>query len=272
VVAAEASLAEARATLQSVKNKHAAGAGTAIDVTRAEYQLAREEQGLATARAGRERAALSLDDALGLGFDTHMEFDDSLHYAPIEPFEPAAAVAAAMRSRGDVESLRTREEQQRLSAEAVQSERVPTVMAYADAGALGGVETHTIGFSVRVPVFDGGRRKTREAEAAAMLHVEQARTAQLRRKVELQIRQAEASLRAAAAQVEAAESYVALAEAELAQARRRHDAGVTGAIDVIEAQGHLASAVNDRVEALFRYTEARIDASYYGGSIRSFSL
>ena len=63
-----------------------------------------------------------------------------------------------------------------------------------------------------------------------------------------------------------------LAEAELAQARRRHDAGVTGALDVIEAQYHLAAASRDHVEALFRYTEARIDAVTATGTIKELTL
>ncbi len=272
VAAVEAAILEARATLESARNKHAAGSGIAIDVTRAEYQLARQQQMLAGARAGRDRASLALAGALGLDLGAPLEFDDTLRYVPPQPFSPEQAVAAALRSRGDVEAARLREEQQQRNAAAVRVERLPTVAAYADAGALGGVETHTIGVALRIPVFDGGRVKAREAEATALVQVEQARQAQLRRNIELQIRQAQVTLRSTAEEVAASQAYVELAQAELAQARRRHDAGVTGALDVIEAQTHLATAENDRVEALFRYTEARIDASYAGGSIRNLSL
>jgi outer membrane protein TolC len=272
VAAAEAAIERARATLQTSRNKHDAGTGIAIDVTRAEYQVSREQQSLIAAKGERERAVLALLDAMGLSFDTRLEFEDSLRLFPPEPFSGTEAVRAALRTRGDLEAQRSREENLRLSAEAVRLERLPTVAAYADAGALGGAETHTIGVALRIPIFDGGRRKTREEETEAMLRQETARESQLKRKVELQIRQAEAALRTTAEQVTVSESYVALAEAELAQARRRHDAGVTGALDVIEAQAHVAAAARDRVEALYRYTEARIDAQYAVGTIRDLQL
>ena len=238
-------------------------------MTRAEYQATREEHSLAAAKYDREHAVLALLDALGLSFDTRLAFDDDLHFVEPQPFVAEQSIAAAVRTRGDFEAERQREENLRLNVQAVRLERLPTVGAYADVGVLGGVETHTIGVALRIPVFDGGRRRTKEAETSALLRQEQAHQNQLHRTVELAIRQSEVTLRAAAEQVSASESTVALAEAELAQARRRHDAGVTGALDVIEAQYHLATATRERVDALYRYTEARIDADFATGSIRT---
>lgn len=272
LAAAGASIERARSTLQTATNKHNAGTGIAIDVTRAEYQLVRERQAQAAAKGRREHALLALLDAIGLSFDTRVEFDDSLRALPPEPFAADEAVRTALHTRGDLEAQRRREENLRLNAEALRLERVPTVSAYADAGALGGAETHTIALEIRIPVFDGGRRKTREAEADALLLQANARETLLQRSVELQVRQSEAALRSAGEEVTVSESYVALAEAELEQARRRHDAGVTGALDVIAAQSHVAAAARDRVEALFRYTEARIDALYATGAIRNLTF
>jgi outer membrane protein TolC len=272
VTASEAALAQARATLASARNRQTAGTGIAMDVTRAEYQALRQQQELSASRGGLDRAALALASVLGLDFGARIELEDDLHTPIPDPLAVGEAVASALRARGDLESVRQRERQLRMTVEAVELERLPTVAAYADAGALGGIETHTVALSVRIPVFDSGRRKSRAAEASAMLQQEQARESQLRRSIELQIRQADINMRIAAEQVTTSESYVALAEAELAQARRRHEAGVTGLPDVIEAQGRLASAVRARVESLFRYTEARIEAAYASGSIRSFSL
>lgn len=270
--AERAAVERAQATLESTGRKHDAGAGIAIDVTRAEYQVAREQQALSGAKGEQQRAVLALLDAMGLSLDTRVEFEDSLRFARPEPATVQQAVNAAVSSRSDFEAARRREENLRLNIEAVRLERLPTVAAYADAGALGGVETHTIGVAVRIPIFDGGRRKTKEAETAALLRQEQARENKLQRSVELAIRQSEISLRLAAEQVSASESYMKLAEAELAQARRRHDAGVTGALDVIEAQYHVTAASRDHVDALFRYTEARIDAVTATGTIKELTL
>ncbi len=268
----EKAVEQARATFESARNKHQAGTGVAIDVTRAEYQMAREQQALAGARHEQEKAVLALLDAMGLSFDTRLEFEDSLHFAAPESTAVEQALESAVRTRGDFEAGRRREENLRLGLESIRLERLPTVAAYADAGALGGVETHTIGVALRIPVFDGGRRKAKEAETAALLRREEARENQRQRRAELAIRQSEIALRSAAEQVSASEEYVKLAEAELAQARRRHDAGVIGALDVMEAQYHLATAARDRVDALFRYTEARIDAVAARGAIRELQL
>ena len=46
----------------------------------------------------------------------------------------------------------------------------------------------------------------------------------------------------------------------------------SGQLDVIEAQSQLAAAARDRVEALYRYTEARIEALYASGGIRDLTL
>jgi len=272
VAASEAALAQARATLDSARNKQAAGTGIAIHVRRAEYQVLLDQQELNAARSARDRSTLALVSALGLDFRTRIELDDTFRLLPAAAVAVDEALTAALRSRGDIESVRQRERQLRLSAEAVELERLPTVAAYADAGALGGVETHTIAVSVRIPIFDSGRRKTREAEASALLQQEQARETSLRREIELQIRQAEIDIRTATGEVETTEKFIALAESELAQARRRHDAGVSGVPEVVEAQTRLAAATHARVEALFRYTEARIEAAYAGGSIRNLSL
>jgi outer membrane protein TolC len=272
LAAGRAALAQARATLASARSRQTAGTGIAIDVTRAEYQALHAEQEVNAARGALDRSTLALVSALGLEFGTLIELEDAFRLVPAEHLAADDALASALRTRGDIESVRQRERQLRLSAEAIDLERLPTVSAYADAGSLGGVETHTIALSVRIPVFDSGRRKTRAAEASALLHQEQARENYLHRTIELQVRQAEIDVRTAEGEVRATESYIALAEAELAQARRRHDAGITGVPEVIEAQTHLAMAVRARVDALFHYTRARIDAAYAGGSIRNFSL
>jgi outer membrane protein TolC len=269
LAASESAIARARATLGAVRNRRDAGAGIAIDVARAEYQLAREEQQRAALQGDREHARLGLLDAMGLSFDARLEFDDQLRWV-----EPAVAdpVDSALRARHDLAAQRKREESVRIDSQALRLEGIPTVSAYADAGVLGGGETHTIGLMVRIPVFDGGRRKAREAEADAVLRQESARAARLERSVELQVRQARVSLKTAAEQVALSDSYSALAEAEWEHARRRHDEGLTGIVELLEAQARVAAAARNRIEALFRYTEARIEAVYAAGGIRGISI
>jgi len=60
-----------------------------------------------------------------------------------------------------------------------------------------------------------------------------------------------------------------LAENELAQARRRYEAGVANGLEVTDAQTRLARARENQVSALFNYNQARIDLGQAMGIIRS---
>ena len=80
-----------------------------------------------------------------------------------------AGAAGAARLQGAAASARTTA---RLSASATKLERLPSVQAFGDYGSSGtglrqrAADAH-VGISVRVPMFDGGRRDARRAESAS---------------------------------------------------------------------------------------------------------
>ena len=57
---------------------------------------------------------------------------------------------------------------------------------------------------------------------------------------------------------------------ELAQARRRYEAGVTNSIEVTDAQTRLDRARDNQVAALYSYNVARIDLSTAMGTIGEY--
>jgi len=118
-------------------------------------------------------------------------------------------------------------------------------------------------------VFDGGKRDARRAESASAWRSEKIRTADLRDQVDLEVRLALDALRSSDAQVQTAEEGLKLSENELAQARRRYEAGVTNNIEVTDAQTRLVRARDNRIAALFNYNLARIDLGTATGSIQS---
>ena len=77
------------------------------------------------------------------------------------------------------------------------------------------------------------------------------------------------SLRSADAQVKAANEGLELSQNELAQARRRYEAGVTNSIEVTDAQTRLSRARDNRISALYNYNLARIDLGTAMGTIQS---
>jgi outer membrane protein TolC len=123
--------------------------------------------------------------------------------------------------------------------------------------------------TLRVPIFDGGRRDARRVESASAYRQEKIRTADLRDQIELDVRLALDGLHSADAQVKAAEDGLMLAQNELAQAQRRYKAGVTNSIEVTDAQTRLDRARDNRINALYNYNVARIDLGTATGTIQS---
>lgn len=274
VEAAQANIDLADALLRLAQDRESTGKGLAIDVTRARAQLAGDRQHLLAAELGRVRAFLQLLSALGLRLDTDLQLTDPLTFSPEALIPLERALAMATESRSELKIVRQRSELARRNDDAIRAERLPSITSYADFGALGlgfrdAAATHTVGVSLRMPVFDGGRRESQRAEALAVLRQEEIRRRDLVRKVELQVRDALALLYAAGQQVKVAEESLGLATEELAQARRRLVAGVASNLEVIEAQARLARGRDNRAEAIAAYNQARIDLSGATGTIRS---
>jgi outer membrane protein len=256
---------------QSLKN---AGTGTGIEVTRAEVQLANDRQQLIVAENGVERSHLELLKVIGLKLDRPVELTGALAYIPNENLDQAQALAAARENRAELKAQQDRQKSAKLSYSGVKYERLPSLAAFGDYGSSGSaindsVPTRTYGASLRIPIFDGGRRDARRAESASQYRQEQIRTEDLRDQIELDVRLALQSLRSADAEVKAADEGLKLSENELAQAQRRYKAGVSNSVEVTDAQTRLQRARDNRINALYNYNVARIDLGTATGTIRN---
>jgi outer membrane protein TolC len=157
----------------------------------------------------------------------------------------------------------------------VRAERLPSVSASANYGSIGteitgARPTYDYGFSLRVPVFDGGRRDARRSESLSQYRQEQTRTHDLDQQVELDVRLAFDSVNAAVNEVTTAREGLDLAQREVDQARRRYSAGVTNSIEVTDAQTRLDRARDNQIAALYDYNVARIDLATATGKIQEF--
>jgi outer membrane protein TolC len=172
-----------------------------------------------------------------------------------------------------LEAQQERESTARISADATKMERLPTVAAFGDYGSSGtwidnALPTRTVGVSLRVPLFDGGRREARRAESMSQYRAEKVKTSDLKEQIELDVRLALDELRSAEEQVKVAREGLDLAENELAQARRRYDAGVAIGVEVTDAQNRLARARDNQTAALYNYNVGRIDLAQAMGAVR----
>lgn len=273
VESAKANVTLSEAVLKQAENQKAAGTGTGIEITRARVQLANDRQRLLVAENARRAAGLQLLRAVGLRLDTELVLTDKLQFIPVDPVTMEQAKAQALHTRPDLEAQQERESTARLSASATKLERLPTVAAFGDYGPSGtgfdnSVPTRTIGISVRVPLFDGGRRDARRAESASQYRAEKVKTNDLKQQVELDVRLALDALRSAAEQVKVSREGLELAENELAQARRRYDAGVAIGVEVTDAQSRLERARDNQTTALYNHNLGRVDLAQAMGAVR----
>jgi outer membrane protein len=271
---AKANVELSEALLKLSQSLKTAGTGTGIEVTRADVQLANDRQLLIVAENGVERSHLQLLKVIGLQLDRPVQLTGVLAYVATENLDAALALATARANRAELKAQLDREQSAKLSYSGVKFERLPSVAAFGNYGVSGSaindsVPTRVYGASLRVPIFDGGRRDARRAESASEYRQEQIRTQDLRDQIELDVRLALQSLRSADAEVKAAEDGLKLSENELAQAQRRYKAGVTNSVEVTDAQTRLQRARDNRINALYDYNVARIDLGTATGTIRS---
>ncbi|MDR1726956.1 MAG: TolC family protein [Acidobacteriota bacterium] len=266
--------------LRLAENRKAAGDGTGLEVARAGAQLANDEQALEVATNDLRLAHLALLRVMGLGLDTALALTDKLAYAPAEAGEldeagVGEAVEAALQNRPELRAQAGREDSARLQAGAARWERLPSLSATGDYGSVGTAldsvsPTRVFALTLKIPLFDGGRREAVRAEADARLRGERIRTRDVRAEVESEVRQAMYSLRSAEAQYAAAREGLRLAEQEMAHARRRYDADVATGLEVTDAQARLARARANLTAALYNHNLARVGLGAATGTIRDF--
>ncbi|HEX4595672.1 MAG TPA: TolC family protein [Bryobacteraceae bacterium] len=271
---AKADVELSEALVKLAQSQKAAGTGTGIEITRAEVQLANDNQRRLVAENDVERAHLQLLKVIGLKLENRIELMGKLEYVPVQNVDPAQALVTARENRAELKAQGQREENAKLNFSATKLERLPTLGAFANYGDVGSsitsaVPTRAVGVTLRVPIFDGGRRDARRVESASAYRQEKIRTADLHDQIELDVRLALDGLRSADSQVKAAEEGLMLSENELAQAQRRYKAGVTNSIEVTDAQTRLDRARDNRISALYNYNVARIDLGTATGTIQS---
>ena len=250
----------ATAKVSIAREKLAAGNGIPLDVTSALTDLRDIQFREVEEQSAYDKARLTLLDLCNLELTNDFE--------PVAP-SPWSAIPHpdSISSRADIASAESQAESARSTDRALQFERLPTVSAYADAGVFGGVETHTVGVSVNVPVFDGGRHASRRAEALSILQAEQIKLKQLQRKAQLELAQARLAVRSAEQQLVIANETRQAANEIFDHARRMVGTGGFDRLLELQADNRKAHAEIDASLARIRLEEAQLDVAAATGSV-----
>ncbi|HEY1677689.1 MAG TPA: TolC family protein [Candidatus Sulfotelmatobacter sp.] len=272
---AQANVDLSNALLKLANQEKEAGTGTGIEITRAQVQLANDQQRLIVADNDRRKAVLQLLRAMGLNLDANVAFTDKLAYTAVDVATLEASLEQARKQRAELQAQQQHEKVAQLNYSSVSAERLPSAAAFGDYGVIGlapdsSRPTRDIGIQVKVPLFNGFRREAERAESLSQYRQEKTRTHDLEQQIELDVRLALDNLRSAKAEIQTAEDGLVLAQNEVAQAQRRYQAGVTNSVEVTDAQTRLQRARDNRIAALYDYNLARIDLATATGTITEY--
>lgn len=251
-----------------------AGTGVALDVTRAQSQLASIRAQLIAARNESDRARLDLRRTLNLALDAPLVLTDSLSEDLTDglAYDEPTATARALRDRPDLRALgeQLRAAQQTVSA--IRAERLPSLSAFGDNGVIGGtvnrmLPTYDYGIQLSLPIFDGFRREGRIEEQQAMAREIAVRQRDLEQQAAVDVRGALLDLASAREQVSASKERLRLAQQEVSQARDRFSAGVASNADVVTASLTLNTARSEYVDALTSLQSARVSLARSEGAV-----
>jgi outer membrane protein TolC len=239
------------------------GMAPGIDVLRAQVELEAEQQRLVVAQNDYEKQLLALGRVIGLLPGQKFVLTDKLPApAPVQiSFEQA--LQRAYDNRPDYKRAESQVRSAELLKRAALGERMPSLGFngnYALAGQTPDSShgTFTAAGTLAVPVFQGGKVRGDVLQADARLQQASSELADLRARVEYEVRTAFLDVNAASKQLEVATSALALARQQVEQSGDRFTHGVTNNVEVIQAQQAQATAEENYIAGLFAHNYAKL--------------
>jgi len=259
VQAAQSRLTTSQALEKLALDQHDQGLATAVDVVRAQVQVARDRQNLLVVEDAYQTSLLALARFLGLSPGTPLELAEPLQFHRVPAPGIDQALHTALDSRADYRSLRSQRESLFEQQKASRARYWPKLSVNGDYGALGTTRTMAgigeIQGTLTITFLDLDRNGERKEVDSRVRRLSE-QIDDLSRGIEEDLRKALLDLDSTSSQVEVTEAALHLAERELTLAQDRFRNGVTDNIEVVRAQDTLASAQDDRITALARHADA----------------
>ena len=257
-----------------IKGRQSGGMATGLDTARLETQLENERQRLELAKSDVERAKLILINALGVNFDVKLVLTDELN-SPEEPIPTQNdAMEVALANRPEMKAQEQRIQVSRLSLSSVKAERLPSLQAQGDYGAIGNqvnnsTSTYNMGVTMSIPIFDGGQREGRIGESRSRLLQEEIKMDVVSRQVTMELREALVTLTSAKEQVRIAKDGLKAAMTELQLARERFRLLSSNSLELSNALFSLVRARDNMIDGLFRANASRVNLARATGQVEA---
>jgi len=262
VQAAQAELTTADQTLQQATDMLRAGTVGRLSLVRAQVQRDQQQQQLTAAENALAKQRLQLARAIGLPLEQSFTLTSTTPFAELTPPTAEAAVAQALVTRPDYRAAEAVERSAQLQVKSAEMQRLPTLSLDGNYGTIGheigsNHPIFSVGATVSVPVFEGGRLAAEKVAAEAQYHDAQARASDLKAAIAVQVRSALLDLESQKQQVGVAQHAQDLAQQELTLAQDRFLAGVADNLEVVQAQQSVAVADENYIAALYGYNLAK---------------
>jgi outer membrane protein TolC len=261
---ADAQVINAQALYNKAADQQKAGLSPAIDTLRSQVELQTRQQQLIAARNDFAKQKLSLARIIGLPSGQEFLLTEKAPYQALTPLSLEVYLQRAYSSRSDYQAAQGQVRAAELSHRAAAAGRYPTLGVDANYGDIGVTPAHSNGTwqvngGLNIPIFTGGKVHSDVLEADSQLKQARSQLADLRGRIDYEVRSALLDMNSAAEQVEVARSSVELAEEALTQSRDRFTAGVTDNLEVVQAQEAVASAHESYIQSLYAHNLSKVE-------------
>jgi outer membrane protein TolC len=226
-------------------------------------QLQSQQQRLLAAQNQYQKDLILLKREIGLDPGQDVVLSDPAPYSDLAEQTPEEVRAIGYKSRQDYQNLQNLVVGYKAIHAAYRSQRFPTLQfnSYYGTSTVNGAGTHgnflAMG-TLSVPIFREAGLRGNEDASQAQLDAVNAQLADLRVKIDQQVRTALLDVAASKQLVEVSRSNVELATAALSDETDRVNAGVDDNLPLVTAQATLASAESNMVQSLFRYNVSKL--------------
>jgi outer membrane protein TolC len=267
VETAEAQVNSGQALFDKASDQKKAGLSPAIDALRSQVELQTRQQQLISARNDLAKLKLGIARIIGLPPGQQFVLTEKAPYQALAVLPLDTYLQRAYASRSDYQAALAQVRAAELSRKAAAAGRYPTVGLDANLGDIGVTPSQSNGTwqvngGINIPIFAGNRVHSDVLEADSQLKQAQAKLADLRGRIDYEVRTALLDLNSAADQVEVARSSVDLAEQALTQSQDRFTAGVADNLEVVQAQEAVASAHESYIESLYAHNLSKVELAH----------
>lgn len=274
----EANIARDQRLLDLALHSFEAGIANAIDVTRAEGKLAKDQQERLQAQADVHQSELTIKEMLNLDMHEKLDFDygffDQMRLG--SDVGEAKPLEVAFTKRPDYKEAKQQIRSRELALKSATAEHLPKFSVKGEYGYASSEiydtqygEQWSIGVEAELPLFEGGRILAERVRARSEIRQKERALLNLKKQIESEYDLTLFNLSSRFEQIPLAQKQVVLAEQELYFAENRFKNGIADNQEVISAQATLASAQDAEVDAIYRFYLAKLQLNFAVGDVKS---